>query len=144
MHKLLFISNATSIRKKILYCFLIFLLLVWVYTTYSVFQIKDLSGSTDSIVNDKVEAVQLTNNLMQSLEVRSLNANLYIQNGTASLKESFHSSSVKAKEIVEQLKDYDDYSEISSAVDLAIKWTDVVENTVFPMYDSGDTEGATS
>lgn len=142
MHKLLFISNATSIRKKILYCFLIFLLLVWVYTTYSVFQIKDLSSSTDSIVNDKVEAVQLTNNLMQSLEVRSLNANLYIQNGAASLKESFHSSSVKAKEIVEQLKDYDDYSEISSAVDLAIKWTDVVENTVFPMYDSGDTEGA--
>ena len=142
MSKFLFVSNATSIRKKILYTLLVFLLLVWGYSTYSVMQIKGLIASTDEIVNDKVEMVQLTNDLLQSVEVRSLNANLYLLSGLQTYKDTFHTSSQNAKEISEQLKKYDDYSEISKGVDSAIKWSETVEGTVFSLYENGDIEGA--
>ena len=142
MSKFLFVSNATSIRKKILYTLLVFLILVWVYCTYSVMQIKGLIASTDEIVNDKVETVQLTNELLQSVESRVLNAHLYLLTGIQIYKDTFHTSSQNAKEISEQLKKYDDYSEISKGVDSAIKWSETVAGTVFPLYESGDIEGA--
>ena len=142
MSKFLFIRNATSIRKKILYSFLIFLLTVWVYNTYSILQLKALSGYTDDIVNHKVEVVQLTNELMQSLEVRSLDANLYLLTGKDPIKESFLLANNEAKEIVEKLETYGDSSEISLAVKSAIDWSEYVVETVFPMYEAGDIEGA--
>ena len=142
MRKLLFISNATSIRKKILYSFLVFLLTVWVYNTYSILQLKALSGYTDDIVNDKVEVVQLTNELMQSLEVRSLDANLYLLTGKDPIKESFLLANNEAKEIVEKLETYGDSSEISLAAKSAMDWSEYIVGTVFPMYEDGDIEGA--
>mgnify|MGYP003309138426 CR=1 FL=1 len=142
MSKFLFISNASSIRKKILYSCLVFLLLVWVYFTYSVMQIKGLIASTDEIINDKVEMVQLTNDLLQSVEVKALSANTYLLSGAQVYKDVFHTSSQNAKEISEQLKGYADYSEISKGVELDIEWIETIEGTVFPLYESGDKEGA--
>ena len=142
MSKFLFIRNATSIRKKILYSFLIFLLTVWAYNTYSILQLKALSGYTDDIVNHKVEVVQLTNELMQSLEVRSLDANLYLLTGKDSIKESFLLANNEAKEIIEKLETYGDSSEISLAAKSAMDWSEYVVGTVFPMYEDGDIEGA--
>lgn len=142
MSKFLFVSNATSIRKKILYIFLVFLLLVWVYSAYAIMQIKGLIASTDEIVNEKVEMVQLTNELLKSVEVRVLNANLYLLSGVQTYKDTFHTSSQNAKEISEQLKKYDDYSEIAKGVESAIKWSETVEGTVFSLYESEDIKGA--
>lgn len=120
MSRFLFIRNATSIRKKILYSFLVFLGLVWVYSTYAVYEIKSLVKSTDEVVNQKVEIVQLTNDLLNSVEVRALSANTYLLTGNKDYKDSFIGASNQAKEITDKLGKYHEYSEMTKATEIVL------------------------
>ena len=142
MNKFLFIRNAKSLRKKIFLSFFIFILLVWIYSTGGVSQLKQLMKSTDEIVNSKVEMVQLTNDLLQTVEVRSIVVHNYLLSGKEAYRDLFREYSQKAVDASEALKQYDDYAEIAEGVELGINWNKTIEAEVISLYESGDAEGA--
>lgn len=142
MNRFLFIRNAKSLRKKILFSFFIFILLIWIYSTGGVLQLKQLMKSTDEIVNSKVEMVQLTNDLLQTVEVRSIVVHNYLLSGTEAYRDLFREYSQRAVDASEALKQYDDYTEIAEGVELGINWNKTIEAEVISLYESGDAEGA--
>ena len=64
------IKNAKSIKMKILYSFIFFLLIVWGYAAYNYFQSEKLMENSQDIINEEVNILSMAYELSNSLDVR--------------------------------------------------------------------------
>ena len=142
MNKLNVIKNAKSIKMKILYSFIMFLLVVWGYAAYNYFQNEKLMENSQDIINEEVSIMSMAYELSNSLDVRLAAARGYVLTGDSNYKNMFASYSQKAYEIQQSLQQYEDFKEIEKTVSDAIEWSTIVQNEIFPLYEKGDIEGA--
>lgn len=142
MIKINIIKNAKSIKMKILYSFILFLLTVWGYAAYNYFQNEKLTENSQHIINEEVSILSMANGLSNSIDVRLASARGYVLTGDSNYKNTFASSSQEALEIQQSLQQYEDYKDIEKTVSDAIEWSTIIQNDVFPLYDQGDIDGA--
>ena len=142
MNRINIIKNAKSIKMKILYSFIIFLLIVWGYAAYNYFQNEKLMENSQDIINEEVNILSMAYELSNSIDVRLAAARGYVLTGDSNYKNMFASYSQEALEIQQSLQQYEDFKEIEKTVSDAIEWSTIIQNDVFPLYDQGDIDGA--
>ena len=142
MNKINIIKNAKSIKMKILYSFIIFLLIVWGYAAYNYFQNEKLMENSQDIINEEVNILSMAYELSNSIDVRLAAARGYVLTGDSNYKNMFESYSQEALEIQQSLQQYEDFKEVEKTVSDAIEWSTIIQNDVFPLYDQGDIDGA--
>ena len=142
MNKINIIKNAKSIKMKILYSFIMFLLIVWGYAAYNYFQSEKLMENSQDIINEEVNILSMAYELSNSIDVRLAAARGYVLTGDSNYKNMFASSSQEALETQQSLQQYEDFKEIEKTVSDAIEWSTIIQNDVFPLYDQGDIDGA--
>ena len=142
MNRINIIKNAKSIKMKILYSFIIFLLIVWGYAAYNYFQNEKLMENSQDIINEEVNILSMAYELSNSIDVRLAAARGYVLTGDSNYKNMFASSSQEALETQQSLQQYEDFKEIEKTVSDAIEWSTIIQNDVFPLYDQGDIDGA--
>ena len=138
MNRINIIKNAKSIKMKILYSFIIFLLIVWGYAAYNYFQNEKLMENSQDIINEEVNILSMAYELSNSIDVRLAAARGYVLTGDSNYKNMFESYSQEALEI----QQYEDFKEVEKTVSDAIEWSTIIQNDVFPLYDQGDIDGA--
>ena len=142
MNRINIIKNAKSIKMKILYSFIFFLLIVWGYAAYKYFQNEKLMENSQDIINEEVNILSMAYELSNSIDVRLAAARGYVLTGDSNYKNMFASSSQEALETQQSLQQYEDFKEIEKTVSDAIEWSTIIQNDVFPLYDQGDIDGA--
>ena len=112
MNRINIIKNAKSIKMKILYSFIIFLLIVWGYAVYNYFQNEKLMEDSQDIINEETNILSITYQLSNSIDVRLAAVRGYVLTGDSNYKNTFASYSEKSLDIQQSLQQYDAFKEI--------------------------------
>ena len=142
MNRINIIKNAKSIKMKILYSFIIFLLIVWGYAAFNYFQNEKLMENSQHIINEEVNLLSMAYGLSKSIDNRLAAARGYVLTGDVNYKNTFDSYSQEALKIQQSLQRYADFKDIEKTVNDAIEWRTMIQNDAFPLYDQGDIDGA--
>ncbi|MGM9945572.1 MAG: methyl-accepting chemotaxis protein, partial [Lysinibacillus sp.] len=142
MNRINIIKNAKSIKMKILYSFIVFLLIVWGYAAYNYFQNEKYMENSQDIINQEVNILSMAYELSNSIDGRLAAARGYVLTGDSNYKNMFASYSQQALEIQQSLQQYEDFKDIEKTVSDAIEWSTIIQNDVFPLYDQGDIDSA--
>ena len=142
MNKINIIKNAKSIKLKILYSFIIFLLIVWGYAAFNYFQNKKMMESSDNIINEEVNLLSMAYELSNSMNGQLAAARGYILTGDADYKNTFASYSQQSLEIQQSFQRYESFEDIEKTVMDATEWNTIIQQEVFPLYDQGNIDAA--
>lgn len=142
MNRLRFISNATSIKKKIFFSFFVFLSVMWVYGSFSYYQSEKLMKEIEEIVDDEVGLLYGAHKLSESMDVRLASARAYILTGKMSYKESFDEYTKVSEQVRKDLEKHKEFEEIKQVTDAAEGWTKALQDNAFYFYQQGKLQEA--
>ena len=142
MNRINIIKNAKSIKMKIFYSFMTFLLIVWGYASYNYFQNEKFMDSSAHIINEEVNLLSMAYELSNSMNAQLAAARGYVLTGDADYKDAFARYVQQSLEIQQSFQQYDSYKDIEKTVDDATEWNTIIQQDVFPLYDQGNINGA--
>lgn len=142
MNKINIIKNAKSIKMKIFYSFMTFLLIVWGYAVFNYFQNEKFMDSSAHIINEEVDLLSMAYELSNSMNGQLAAARGYVLTGNPDDKNTFASYSQQSLEIQQSLQQYEAFKEIEKTIIDANEWNTTIQQEVFPLYDQGNIDGA--
>ena len=107
MNRINIIKNAKSIKMKIFYSFMTFLLIVWGYASYNYFQNEKFMDSSAHIINEEVNLLSMAYELSNSMNAQLAAARGYVLTGDADYKDAFARYVQQSLEIQQSFQQYD-------------------------------------
>ncbi|UOE96383.1 methyl-accepting chemotaxis protein [Alkalihalobacillus sp. LMS39] len=130
-----------SLRLKILMGFACILALLIVLTVVVSINLFKVSKDIDRLDED-IKLLNGNANLSQNITERVSLARGYLLYGEESFKQSFFEHTEESKEIEEVVLANEPSEEVQHLIELSVEFGNIVEGELFPLYDSGDIEGA--
>lgn len=131
------IFNFKLVRTRILLVFSVLVILTFCFTTYSYYSNQSIKESTESIANEKILQLTYTQQLASTIEGREAAAVNYVTTGDEFYKKNFEQYNGKALETASELKKIASSTEREQLVEKAMRWSEIVVNEVFPLFEEG-------
>lgn len=131
-----------SIKAKIISAFLIVLLFVAIFTTYTYLVNKKTISLVEDILSTEIQVLTATERLAASISPRTAAAKSYVLTGETKQKEIFQHYINVAEENNTILSDLANSEQLSIMVGKAREWRSFVQTQVFDEYDRGNHEKA--
>lgn len=132
-----------TVRQKNLFGFMLVLLLMITLAVYTMLSMKNIHTKTNDIMDEQLSLLILDESMAFNIAEKIALARGYILTGDESYKRDFEDYVAQGKLIEEELLKKTDSDEIKALVQLGLKWRNMVEGEVFPLFEQGKTEEAT-
>ena len=139
MNKLL---RFKTIKMRILASFIILIVLISCYTTYSYFSNQKMEHLAKGLVEEDLVLLNASKGLALSSSVRLSAALSYVGSGDKKYIETFNEASEQAEENTEIIDKYDNSEEREKLVTMSREWSNRVHKEVFEVYQNGDPKQA--
>ena len=127
-----------TLKARILSAFILLLLFVVSFTTYTYSSNTSMEKQAESLVKEDLLVLNASKNLALSMSVRLSAALNYVMTGDIAHKETFNDYRAMAEENNAILEKYDDSDERQRLVELARNWSNLVNTEVFDVYQKGN------
>ncbi|WP_107943035.1 methyl-accepting chemotaxis protein [Metasolibacillus fluoroglycofenilyticus] len=140
--------NFKTLRAKILYGFIIVLIMIIVQGGYSIFNNIKMSNNIEYMIKTELELSIYDQHLANSVSSRIAAARGYVLSGDTVNKELFYEyveQSLSNEEAVRKIINAEKLANSKEFEDLSARtraWREQIENNVFSVYDSGNKERA--
>ena len=134
-------KNIKSVRLKIIFAFTTIFVILLAYQTFIHIANSKIAEATDTLVKEKFEIVELTNNLSQSIESRIAALRGYLLTGNDSFVEMIDSFTEQANVTHDQLNTYNISSiepQVMEAYSLETDLLQFIYTDVINNYDRGN------
>ncbi|WP_182199968.1 methyl-accepting chemotaxis protein [Paraliobacillus salinarum] len=133
-----------SLRTKILVGFLLLVLLIFAYSTFTILTNYQLKSSFENITEEDLNTLLTDETLVFNISERIGLARGYVLYGDASYLERFDEITEKSKKLEEEIADESSFAEIRKLAEDSAKWQEQLERNVFAEYRRGNEEEAAS
>ncbi|MHA6250419.1 methyl-accepting chemotaxis protein [Oceanobacillus sp. CAU 1775] len=128
----------TSIRQKLILSFFIMVMFVVILGIYNFLMTKSTNESVESIANEDLPLVMVTNGLVTSLGDRIAVAYGYVLFGEESYKDRFEEFTEQGLEFERQIRELHSSAAFDDLMNRVVEWGQFISSEVFDVYDSGN------
>lgn len=107
------------------------------FTTYTSITNIKMEESSTNLATEQVDTLRYIQDLTLTMSIREVMATHYITSGNESYKNTFFEKSDIASELSNSLQKLMDSKEFDEYVEMAVIWSELVEEEVFPLYEQG-------
>lgn len=136
------IFNFKLVRTRILAIFSLLLIFMLSFTAYTAVKNQHIKHNVEQIANEDLKQLTYSQQLSVSIATREAAALNYLISGDKTYKETFLTSEREATSLAEKLNDLEASDKRQALVGNALKWNNVVTESVFPLYEKGEKEQA--
>ncbi|MEB2301928.1 methyl-accepting chemotaxis protein [Lysinibacillus xylanilyticus] len=129
-----------TLKARILSAFLLLIVLVVCFTTYSYISNNKMEKQAEGLVKEDLQVLTASKNLAMSMSVRLSAALSYVVSGDEKYIETFNEYRQIAEESNSIVEKYENTSERAALVEMARTWSNRVNTEVFDVYKKGDKE----
>ena len=127
-----------TLKARILTGFLLLLVLVVCFTTYTYISNNKMEKQAEDLVKEDLQVLTASKNLAMSLSVRLSAALSYVVSGEEKYIELFNEYRQIAEESNSIVEKYENTPERAALVEMARTWSNRVNTEVFDVYKKGD------
>lgn len=127
-----------SIRTRILFSFILVLVLVVAMSIYNYVQTTKSVNNTKDIVDYELQLLTVNNNLAQSIALRIAAARGYVLTGDTKYKDVYAENVELALASEEKLLSLTESEEFERYSAMAKEWSSYIQTEVFAVYDNGN------
>ncbi|MFJ7732401.1 methyl-accepting chemotaxis protein [Lysinibacillus sp. NPDC097231] len=131
-----------TLKARILSAFLLLLVLVVTFTTYTYISNTTMEKQAEGLVNEDLIVLTASKDLAMSMNVRLSSALSYVVSGDEKYIETFNQYRQIAEESNSIVEKYENTPERAKLVEKAREWSNRVNTEVFDVYKSGDKDSA--
>ena len=131
------IFNFKLVRTRILLVFFVLLIFIFGFTAYAYTMNQNVKTSTESMANEHIQQYTYSQQLALSIETRNASVLNYVMTGEERYKNTFLKSSEEALHASQELEKLETSDEREKLVEKAIKWSSIITEEVFPLYEQG-------
>ena len=136
------IFNFKLVRTRILLVFSLLLIFLLWFTGNAYITNEKVQSSASTVANDNLQLQITTQQLALTMATREAAALNYVTTGNESYKKTFLENKEKASKFSASLEQFESNETRSRLVEKAVKWSKLVEEEVFPLYEQGKVEEA--
>lgn len=136
--------NFKSLKTKILFGFAVVLLLNICLALYNIFAMNSVNSSMNKLAKKDIPLLVGDEKMSFNIAERIALARGYLLTGEQSYKDDFTDYAKESQVIADDLLAKTDSEKAKELVEKSKQWEDIIVNDVFPAYDAGEHEKATT
>ena len=134
--------NFKTIRTKMIFSFIVVLLLVVALSIYNLTILKSVNKTTKSVLDKELPALIIDEQLVTSMYDRMGNARAFVLTGDKKYEDLFSEESDEVHKTQEELKSIVETTETEELIDNTMEWEEFLVEEVFNEYNKGNEDDA--
>src|SRR5699024_9570732 len=134
--------NFKTIRSKMIFSFIVVVLLVVALSIYNFTVLKNVNKTTQSVLDKELPALILDEQLVSSMYNRMGNVRAFVLTGNKEYENLFHEESDEVHKRQEDLINIIQTNETEELIDQTMEWEEFLVEEVFNEYNKGNEDEA--